>query len=128
MALSRLRPDTAMIVGVFTAVGVFLIFRNALPAAADIVGEQPHNTDIEKSRKMAAWQAFGLVAIVTAVTRDINTYVISGAALAGLDYGYKHMNATHPATGQLDTTDVGSIAGYDEAGLHPLPTDYAMGE
>ena len=122
MPLSRLKPDTAVITGLLTAAGVFLIFQTTLPRAADIIGAEPHDVDIEKSRKAAAWQAFGLVAIVTAVTRDINTYVIGGAALATIDYMYKHANATNPATGQLDDGGEGQSIG-DYAAVHPLP-DY----
>jgi hypothetical protein len=100
--LSRLQPDSATSVGILTAIGVYLIYQNALPSAADIRMAQPNEPAVESSRKGAAWKSAGLITIVFLVARDLNSYIISGAALVGIDYMYKHHNAIQPATGKLD--------------------------
>ena len=111
-----LRPDAASLVGLFTAGGIFLIYNNALPSAASIRASAQHDNDVEAARKKAAWVSLGLIGITFAVAREINSYLISGVALFGVDYMYKHENAVNPMTQKLDT-------GNDtlDASLHPLP-------
>lgn len=119
MALSRLKPDSATTVGLLTAAGVYLIYQNALPNVTDILAADPHDDTVEKARKMAAIKSAVLVGIVFVLSRDINSYMISGAALVGLDYMHKHANAVNPATNKLDSQPGGtSIA---PATTYPLP-------
>jgi len=127
MAFSRLKPDSATTVGVITAAGVFLIYQNALPAATDVRSAMPHNEDVEAARKHAAWMSVALIGVVFLVARDLNSYIISGAALVGIDLMHKHANAVHPNTGKLDTGNSGlSIApGLENA--YPMP-EYADSE
>jgi hypothetical protein len=101
--LSKLDPGSATTVGVLTAAGVYLIFNNAVPSIADVRVNPPHDADIEAARKAATWKSVALISIVFLVARDLNSYIISGAALVGIDYMYKHANAVHPATGKVDT-------------------------
>lgn len=116
--LSKLtNVDSGTVVGLFTAAGVYLIFNNALPNVTDIRGAMPHNNDVEKARKTAAWEAAGLVGLVFLVARDLNSYIISGAALVGIDLMYKHANAVHPATGKVDTSN----SGQSVSNVYPLP-------
>lgn len=107
MMKSMLTPEGGVTVGVLTAVGVYLIYENALPNLADIRVAQPHDNDIEQSRKHAAWKSAALVGLVFLVARDLNSYVISGAALVGIDYMHKHANAVNPATGKMDASGGG---------------------
>lgn len=123
--LSRLKPDSATTVGILTAAGVFLIYNNAMPNMTDLRMAPAHNPDVETARKHAAWMSAGLVGIVFLVARDFNSYIISGAALVGIDYLYKHNNGTNPGTGKLDVNTSGSIApSMAEASSYPMP-DYA---
>jgi hypothetical protein len=124
--LSRLQPDSATTVGILTAAGVYLIYQNALPNVADIRSAPPHDSTIESSRKGAAWKSLVLISAVFLVARDLNSYIISGAALVGVDYMYKHANAVHPATGKLD---VNTSAGQsiDQSQAFPLP-EYGVDE
>ena len=82
--------DSATTIGVLTAAGVYLIFNNALPSIADIRTAPEHNGDVEQSRKHAAIMSAILVGGVFVIARDLNSYIISGAALVGLDLMYKH--------------------------------------
>lgn len=119
---SRLAPDSATMVGLLTAAGVYLIYNNALPNLTDLRTAQPHDQDVETCRKQAAWKSVALIGVVFLVARDFNSYIISGAALVGIDYMYKHANAVEPSTGKLDVSGGGtSIATGSE---YPLP-DYA---
>jgi hypothetical protein len=123
MAFSRLQPDSATTVGILTAAGVYLIYNNALPSGADVRAAAPHDEDVERSRKSAAVLSAALIAGVFLVARDLNSYIISGAALVGIDYFYKHNNAIHPATGQYDVGTGGLTIAPGSAGSYPLP-DY----
>lgn len=127
MALSRLvNVDSGTMVGLLTAAGVYLIYNNALPNAADIRVSQPHDQDVETERKHAAWKSVALVGIVFLVSRDLNSYIISGASLVGIDLMYKHANAVHPATGKIDTTSSdGSSIAPSLSGAYPMP-DYSQ--
>lgn len=117
---SRLQPDSATTVGLLTAMGVYLIYNNALPNAADVRAASPHNEDAEAERKQAAWKSAALIGLVFLVARDFNSYVISGAALIGVDFMYKHANAVHPSTGKVDMGGADMIG---NAAVHSLP-DY----
>lgn len=106
--LSRLQPDSATMVGLLTAAGVYLIYNNALPTLADVREAPPNNSTIESARKSAAWKSAALVGVVFMVARDLNSYVISALSLVGIDYMYKHHNAIEPTTGKLDAPSLGA--------------------
>jgi hypothetical protein len=105
--LSKLQPDTATSVGILTAIGVYLIYQNSLPNLADVRLAPANDGTVESSRKAAAWKSAGLITIVFLVARDLNSYIISGAALVGLDYMYKHSNAVNGSTGKVDVSSGG---------------------
>lgn len=122
MAFSKLQPDSATTVGLLTAAGVFLIYNNAMPSLSDLRAAPPHDATAETSRKHAAILSAILVAGVFLIARDLNSYAISGASLVGIDYLYKHSNATHPGTGKLDVSNSGaSVSNIAQA--YPMP-DY----
>lgn len=121
---SRLRPDSAVVTGLLTAAGVYLIYNNALPTATDIRAAMPNNNDVVGARKMAAWKSAALIGVVFLVARDMNSYVISGGALIGIDYMYKHANGVHPMTGKLDTSGGGESIAPGLATAMPMP-DYS---
>lgn len=104
---SVMSPGEGVTVGVITAAGVYLIYNNSLPSIADVRVSPPHDPDAESARKAAAWKSAALIGVVFLVARDINSYIISGAALVGIDLMHKHANAVHPATGKLDTSGGG---------------------
>lgn len=114
---SRLRPDSATTVGLLSAAGVYLIYQNALPTLADIRVSEPHDSDVEKARKHAAWESAALIGAVFLVARDFNSFIIGGAALVGIDFLHKHANAVNPTTGRIDVDTSAKIAD-----VHPMPT------
>lgn len=99
---SVLRRENSITVGLLVAVGTYLIYTHQLPQNADVRGVQPHNDDIEATRKQAAWESLGLLGVVTLLSRDLNVFIIGGLALVGIDATYKHANAFNPNTGRVD--------------------------
>jgi hypothetical protein len=93
-------------IGLLTAAGIYLIYNNAMPSLTDIRTAPAFDNDVEKSRKSAAWKSALLVGVVFVVARDLNSYIISGAALVGIDYMYKHGDAVSPHTGKVDVAHV----------------------
>lgn len=113
--------DSATTVGVLTAAGVYLIYNNALPSIADVRTAASHDDDVDTARKHAAIMSVVIIGGVFLISRDVNSYIISGAALVGLDLMYKHANAINPGTGRVDV--LGSGDGIPDNTLHPIP-DY----
>lgn len=103
MAFSRLKPETSVLVGALTAIGVLMIYSNSVPNLTEVHAANAHDGQVESNRKKAAIESVVLVVGVSLIARDLNTYVIGGAVLVGMDYLVKHNNATNPSTGQLDT-------------------------
>ena len=110
-------------VGLLTAAGVYLIYQNALPSTADIREAAPHDQTIESERKKAAWESVLLIGGVFLVSRDVNSYIISGIALVGIDYMHKHANAIHPHTQTVDVNGGADSVAPDMADQYALP-DY----
>lgn len=108
---SKISPDSAVTTGLLTAVGVYLIYNQAMPSTTDLRTVPPHDADAESARKGAAVKSAALLGLVFVVAHDINAFIIGGAALFGIDFMYKHANAVHPMTGKMDTsTNADSIA------------------
>lgn len=110
-----LSADSGTMVGLLTAAGVYLIYNNALPSLSDIRVSDPHDGDVEVERKHATWMGAALVGVVFLISRDLNSYIISGAALVGIDLMYKHANAVHPGTGKVHTVSSGASLGNTDA-------------
>ncbi len=98
---SVLKPESSITVGLAEAAAVYVIYQSALPSHADIRSADAHNGDIEASRKRAAWKAASILGLVFLITQDVNSFLIGGAALGGIDLMVKHANAVHPATGKM---------------------------
>jgi hypothetical protein len=97
-------PEGGVMAGLITAAAVALIYNSALPLDVDIrANGQANDNMIDAARKGAAVKSSGLVALVFLITRDLNTFIIGGATIVGLDYYAKHHNAVNPNTGKFDT-------------------------
>ena len=115
-------PEGSITVGLAEAAAVYVIYQSALPNHSDIRIADAHNTDIEASRKRAAWKAASILGLVFLITQDLNSFLIGGAALAGIDLMVKHANAVHPGTGKMSGPTAPSSGELDTA--TPLP-DYS---
>ncbi len=114
-------PENSITIGLAEAGAVYVIYQSALPNHADIRSADPHNTTVESARKAAAWKAAAILGLVFLITQDLNSFLIGGAALGGIDLMDKHANAVHPATGKL--SGPADVAKADNDVAFPLP-DY----
>jgi hypothetical protein len=132
---SVLKPDSSVMVGLAEAAAVYVIYQSALPSHADIRSAPAHDQTIESARKAAAWKSAAVLGFVFLLTQDLNSFLIGGLALGGIDLMTKHANGVNPATGQLQapgsTITSGSMgqqddgtASADNAGAFPLE-DYS---
>lgn len=119
-------PEGGIAGGLATGIAVLFIYNSALPSHADIRTGEPNNTDIEAARKGAAIKSTALVGLVFLLTRDLNTFILSGATVAGIDYLAKHHNAINPQTGSLDTTS--GVDNTMPSNVYSLPSYGASGE
>lgn len=121
---SVLKPESSITIGLAEAAAVYVIYQSALPNHADIRSADPHNNDIEAARKRAAWKAASILGLVFLLTQDLNSFLIGGAALGGIDLMTKHANAVHPATGKTAGAAAPGDAGVvDLSTATPMP-DY----
>lgn len=122
MLKSILKPSETIAVGVgIGAVDVF-IFTQHLPAMADIRTAQPHNTDVDASRRQATGLCIAVNGFVSLISRDWNVFLIGGIVTVGLSYLATHANALDPATGKM-AGGTPSLGG-DDLQAYPLP-DYS---
>jgi len=129
---SVLKPESSVAIGLGEAALVYVIYQNALPPMVDIRTADPHDRDVEGSRKAAAWKSAIMIGVVWAFTRDTNALLIGGAAMAGMDLMVKHANGVNPSTGKLAGSggDAGVLSGgmaADNDVAYPLP-DYGDDE
>ena len=129
--MAILKPPESITVGLAEAAAIYVIYQSALPNHADIRSAPAHNTDIEAARKKAAWSSAAVLGFVYLLTRDLNSFLLGGLALSGIDYLTKHANGTNPATGKLATAPGSSVqqaqdpaASGDNSSAYPMP-DYS---
>jgi len=115
-------PENAMLLGLAEAAAVFAVYQHAVPNQTDIRSADPHNIDVEAARKRAAWVSAAIIGLTYVITRDLNSVLIGGAALAGMDMMVKHANGVNPSTGKL--AGAAPPAAVDNDVAFPLP-DYA---
>lgn len=115
-------PEASVMTGLAEAGAILAVYAGGLPSHADIRSAPANNTDVEAVRKKAAWTGGAIIALVFVMTRDRNSALIGGAALAGIDFLVKHANGVDPGTGKLAGGAPVAVADNDTA--FPLP-DYA---
>lgn len=108
-------PEGSIITGLAEAAAVYAIYQASVPNLADIRSADPQNIDVESARKAAAWKSAAILGLVFLITHDLNSFLIGGAALGGIDYMVKHSNGVHPATGKLAALEQGPPIDNDTA-------------
>lgn len=116
----------AVEVGVLVGVADLLIFTHFMPPVADIRTADQFNPDIESSERTALLVTTAFTLLVSGFVRSLDTFLIAGTVIVGVDFAFKHANAVNPATGKIHNADTG---GMDMASVHNLPgyTDTASG-
>jgi len=108
---SVLKPDSSVTVGLAEAAAIYVIYQSALPNHADIRSAPAHDSTIDAARKTAAWKSAAVLGFVFLLTQDVNSFLIGGLALSGIDIMTKHANGVNPATGKLADAPGSSITG-----------------
>lgn len=116
-------PEGGVMAGLATAAAVYAIYGAALPPQADLRAGPPNDNDIESVRKGAAYKSAAVIGVVFLITRDLNTFILSGTSLVGIDYLSKHHNAYNSSTGKLEGND-NSASVMQSASVYSLP-DYS---
>ncbi|MGO9220552.1 MAG: hypothetical protein ACLP5E_22750 [Streptosporangiaceae bacterium] len=106
---SVLKPDSSVMVGLAEAAAVYVIYQALLPNHSDISAAPAHDSTVETQRKKAAWSAAGVLGFIFLLTRDLNSFLIGGLALTGIDISAKHSNGVNPATGKLQAAPGSAI-------------------
>src|SRR5260370_16382066 len=89
-------PEGSITVGLAEAAAVYVIYQSALPNHSDIRSADPHNTDVEASRKRAAWKAASILGLVFLITQDLNSFLIAGAGVGGATRMSNHTHTRPP--------------------------------
>lgn len=119
-----MKSETSIMAGLATAALVYGIYSNATPTIADIRVAKPHDSDIESSRKLAAWTSAAVVAGVSLIAKDGTIFVMGGAMVIVLDWWHRHANEVNPLVSRATAPDMvpavtqqsdASAFGYDDA-------------
>jgi len=94
-------PENAMLVGLGEVAVIYTLYQKAVPNDTDVRAASALDRDVEAARRHAAWQSAFLIGLVFLITNDLNSAVIGGAGLAGIDLMTKHANGVNPNTGKL---------------------------
>jgi hypothetical protein len=108
--------------GVFLGIADLLIFTHFMPPVADVKAGEQFDTIAESSEREALLAATALTLLVAGFARSMDSFIVGGAVLLGVDFAFKHAIAVHPQTGTM------SAPGERQSGsdnVHPLP-DYSM--
>lgn len=111
----------AVELGVVVGLANTIIFLHFLPPVTDVKGAEPFNQDIETSERTALIATTAFTLLVAGFARSVETFMIAGAIIVGVDFAYKHANAVVPGTSKMSPSNAQSI---DQGTSHPMP-DYA---
>jgi len=117
-------PGSGVAIGLGEAIAIYLVYQNALPSHADMRMGAPNDDNLEAARKAAALKSAGLLGVIFLLTHDVNSFIVGGLALGGIDYMAKHHNAINPATQKLDSGTTGQSVSNN---VYSLP-DYGNSE
>ena len=92
-----------------------------MPPVADVKAAQPFNQDIETSERTALMVTTAFTLLVAGFGRSLETFMIGGAVVVGVDFAFKHANAVVPGTSKMAPP---IAQGMDVGSSHPMP-DYA---
>lgn len=93
-----LKPDVSLTVACAVGAVVWGIYTNALPTLPDVRVGKPNDTDVDGSRKAAAWTAAGTVAGISLIAKDPTIFIVGGGMVIAADWWYRHANNHNPMT------------------------------
>ena len=119
--MSLLRPEASITASLATVGLVYGIYQITLPNVTDVRAAPPVDGHIAKSERVATWTAAAFVSGTALIARDMNIFILGGAATVAFAWYYKHANHVNPLT-----TVAGAFR--NSAGVSSMgPTDPMMG-
>jgi len=100
-------PQASIGMALATSGLVYGLYTLNIPSLAGVHATKANDINIQAGRKKAAITAGVAVVGVSAISRDINVFIVAGALLIVLDASCRHANASSPKTGQLVSPDGG---------------------
>ena len=98
---SILKPDGSMTMGIATAILMWAVWNQNVPATAVIHATNPGDANVDAGRKKAAWESAGVLSAITLLTKDVNVFVLGAVVIFALDMGTRHANASDNQTQEL---------------------------
>jgi hypothetical protein len=95
-----LKPEISISVGLATAALVYSVYSNATPSITEIRAAKPNDSDVEASRKLAAWTSAGVVAAVSLISKDPTVFILGGGMVVAVDWWHRHANVVNPLVGK----------------------------
>ena len=95
-----LKPEISISVGLATAALVYSVYSNATPSITEIRAAKPGDSDVEASRKLAAWTSAGVVAAVSLIAKDPTVFILGGGMVVAVDWWHRHANMVNPIVGK----------------------------
>jgi predicted thioesterase len=99
-----------------------VIFLHFMPPVTDVRAADAFNQQVESSERTALLATTALTLLVAGFAKSLETFMIAGAVVVGVDFAFKHANAVHPGTNKIMSNSSAGIGGGDN--VHPLP-DYS---
>jgi len=104
---SLLKPEVSLGVAAATGALVYGLYTQFTPTIADMRVAPPGDTNIEASRKAAAWMSATIVGAVSLIAKDPTIFTIGGLMIIFMDWSTRHANAVDPKTGKATTAPNG---------------------
>lgn len=98
--MSILNPQASIGIGLATAALVWGIYQTHLPNTSNVKGSNP-NAAVASMRKVATWEAAGIVAGISLIAKDPTIFIIGGSMVAILDFTNRTAHWTDPNTNQI---------------------------
>lgn len=96
-----LKPEMSLGASLAVMALDFGLYQLHMPTSADIKSTAPHNQAIDSSRKSFIWTAVAASAALSLLSKDANIFIFGAGFAVVLDWGARHANAVHPATGEV---------------------------
>lgn len=95
-----LKPEVSITTGLAVGALVWTIYNRALPADVDMRVAAPSDTDLESSRKKAAYTAAAVVSAVSLIAKDATVFILGGSMVVAVDWWARHANEVNPEIGR----------------------------
>jgi len=107
--MAGLKPEVSITTGLAVAALVWTIYNRALPADVDMRVAQPNDSDVESSRKKAAYTAAAVVSAVSLIAKDGTVFILGGSMVVAVDWWTRHANAVNPEIGRAFIPGFGGV-------------------